>query len=588
MLQYQSRSDSQSRAKRPTADDLAPDALQVQLKAMSFSQAEERLSPSSIAAAGTREGGGALPHGAAIQRSFGHHDVSAVRAHQGGAARQASAALGADAFATGSNVAFAKAPDLHTAAHEAAHVVQQRQGVQLSGGVGATGDRYEKHADAVADAVVQGRSAEGLLDRGAGGGASGGKGARDVQLKKKKKKFKLSKQARKEASEAQEEIDQTGETDKQVPIKAALCVKTNTKKRGARSLGEFFKSACGHAWVELGLGPDVESPFDLDDEWKAALRTWPRIAQQMIGGKTSLGFWPGDESGGIGWQDAVKQIFEKNAGSVETPDPKQGHETARKAYYLTSPDQLIAMLKFAQNEIGKPYESLGHNCTAFAVGMMNAGGFGGVGSIAGRLNHPSPNKLYKRLFTRAHSGDKTVSVKDTTHEGSDHLSKKGWKALRKKQKKLRLAKTGGGKTADEGLGRTRTEVEDTIEQAMNGDGGGNGPVQQPGQQVDDGQSGGKVWDRDDSVSAQALLEKVFGLTPIVIASGNCDGVYMFDRGEEIGDFSAMGPAVMQGRAYRFAEFRDDGYMVIYDGVNYLGVRMGDFGDAIGLKELNNS
>jgi hypothetical protein len=61
-------------------------------------------------------------------------------------------------------VAFAGAPNLHTAAHEAAHVIQQRAGVQLKGGVGEVGDPYERHADAVADAVVQGKSSEALLD----------------------------------------------------------------------------------------------------------------------------------------------------------------------------------------------------------------------------------------------------------------------------------------------------------------------------------------------------------------------------------------------------------------------------------------
>ncbi len=124
------------------------------------------------AAAGTRGGGGALPHGDTIQASFGRHDVSAVQAHTGGAATAACEAMGATAYATGSDVAFAGAPDLHTAAHEAAHVVQQRGGVSLKGGVGQVGDVYEQHADQVADAVVSGRSAEGLLDRFAG--AEGG------------------------------------------------------------------------------------------------------------------------------------------------------------------------------------------------------------------------------------------------------------------------------------------------------------------------------------------------------------------------------------------------------------------------------
>ena len=76
--------------------------------------------------------------------------------------------MGASAFATGSTVGFAQSPDLHTAAHEAAHVVQQRGGVQLKDGVGRAGDTYERHADAVADRVVRGDSAEALLTQVAG------------------------------------------------------------------------------------------------------------------------------------------------------------------------------------------------------------------------------------------------------------------------------------------------------------------------------------------------------------------------------------------------------------------------------------
>lgn len=96
-------------------------------------------------------------------------DISHVQAHTDDAAREGATAMGAKAFASGNHVAFAGAPDLHTAAHEAAHVVQQRSGVQLKGGVGEVGDPHEQHADQVADAVVQGKSAEGLLDRYAGG-----------------------------------------------------------------------------------------------------------------------------------------------------------------------------------------------------------------------------------------------------------------------------------------------------------------------------------------------------------------------------------------------------------------------------------
>src|SRR5262245_43543081 len=126
------------------------------------------------AAHGVSGGGGALPFLDDIQRAFGHHDVSGVRAHVGGAAADASAAIGARAYATGDDVAFAQGPDLHTVAHEAAHVVQQRGGVRLSGGVGRSGDDYERHADAVADLVVRGDSVEALLDPFSHRGAAGG------------------------------------------------------------------------------------------------------------------------------------------------------------------------------------------------------------------------------------------------------------------------------------------------------------------------------------------------------------------------------------------------------------------------------
>jgi len=115
------------------------------------------------AAAGVAGTGTTLPHRDAIQASFGAHDVTGVRAHVGGPAADASAAIGAEAYATGNDVAFAASPSLFVAAHEAAHVVQQRAGVSLLGGVGVAGDAYEQHADAVAETVVRGESAEALL-----------------------------------------------------------------------------------------------------------------------------------------------------------------------------------------------------------------------------------------------------------------------------------------------------------------------------------------------------------------------------------------------------------------------------------------
>lgn len=143
------------------------------------------------AARGVLGAGSTLPHLAQIQASFGpQHDLSSVRAHIGGPAADASEELGAEGFATGSNVAFREQPSLHLAAHEAAHVVQQRAGVHLSGGVGQADDSYERHADAVADCVVQGKSAAELLANGPG---RMGTQTSSVQLRddeKNKKKWK--------------------------------------------------------------------------------------------------------------------------------------------------------------------------------------------------------------------------------------------------------------------------------------------------------------------------------------------------------------------------------------------------------------
>lgn len=127
-----------------------------------------------LAAQGTRGAAEPLPHLEQIQPLFGRHDVSSVRAHTDGAAATAARGMNAEAFATGDHVAFDGAPSLHTAAHEAAHVVQQRSGASIPGGVGREGDAYEAHADRVADTVAAGGSAVSLLGDASSGATSGG------------------------------------------------------------------------------------------------------------------------------------------------------------------------------------------------------------------------------------------------------------------------------------------------------------------------------------------------------------------------------------------------------------------------------
>jgi hypothetical protein len=127
-----------------------------------------------VAGAGVSQASAPLPFAARIQAAFGRHDISGVRTQVGGAAAQAAQRMGAHAYAVGQRIGFRSQPDLRLAAHEAAHTVQQRQGVRLKDGVGREGDAYERQADAVAERVVSGQSAEPLLGQtgGAGSGAS--------------------------------------------------------------------------------------------------------------------------------------------------------------------------------------------------------------------------------------------------------------------------------------------------------------------------------------------------------------------------------------------------------------------------------
>jgi hypothetical protein len=114
-----------------------------------------------LASAGATGATPGLPHGESITAAFGRFAPTDVRTRVGGDAALAAKSLGARAFAQGDTLGFATTPDLHTAAHEAAHVVQQAAGADV--------DRHrealEAHADAVAAQVVASGSAESLLAR---------------------------------------------------------------------------------------------------------------------------------------------------------------------------------------------------------------------------------------------------------------------------------------------------------------------------------------------------------------------------------------------------------------------------------------
>ena len=115
-------------AVRPTASSLSTSALADPLSGATFGavQADGGSLSGDVHAtadAGLRSASSSLPHFDAIQASFGAHDISGVKAHTGPAAKQAASDMGANAYAKGNHVALSDTSDLHTTAHEAAHVV---------------------------------------------------------------------------------------------------------------------------------------------------------------------------------------------------------------------------------------------------------------------------------------------------------------------------------------------------------------------------------------------------------------------------------------------------------------------------------
>jgi len=148
----------------PTRDGREPVQAKCSACARATGDHDEPATAHDEAHAVLAHAGSALPYRDLIQQAFGRHDLSGVRAVTGGPARQAGDRLDALAFTSGTTIGFREAPDLRLAAHESAHVIQQRHGLRMADGMGRPGDRWERHADRVAEAVVAGKSAEGLLD----------------------------------------------------------------------------------------------------------------------------------------------------------------------------------------------------------------------------------------------------------------------------------------------------------------------------------------------------------------------------------------------------------------------------------------
>src|SRR5512140_23040 len=80
-----------------------------------------------IAEQGVASGGGEVPFRSQMEAGFGT-SFGDVSFHGGGAASEASRAIGADAYTMGNSIAMASSPTPQLVAHELAHVVQQKAG----------------------------------------------------------------------------------------------------------------------------------------------------------------------------------------------------------------------------------------------------------------------------------------------------------------------------------------------------------------------------------------------------------------------------------------------------------------------------
>jgi hypothetical protein len=118
--------------------------------------------------------GGGVPVDAGIRETAERHlgqDLSAVRVHAGtSSARRSADAVGARAYTVGDDIVLGRSYDPGSAsvqrmvAHELTHVVQQRagpvDGSDIGGGLAVSdpGDRFEREAEATAEAMMRRRS----------------------------------------------------------------------------------------------------------------------------------------------------------------------------------------------------------------------------------------------------------------------------------------------------------------------------------------------------------------------------------------------------------------------------------------------
>ncbi len=363
----------------------------------------------SAAAHGISGGGGAMPHGDKIQAAFGHHDISGISAHVGGKASEGAAAMGAEAYATGNSVAFGSGPSLHTAAHEAAHIVQQRAGVSLKGGVGQAGDTYEQHADAVADKVVAGESAVELLDQMAPAGGGGGVQQKAVQ-------HRLWTGATKERDA--QLVDPGG-----IGAEALAAM----PKKGTVAVGPVWELTIAAVKKALGASPDlfdaalqarVRSKFDA---WVATVSTAENALKAEPGVR-------GDDNKAM-----AKHTENRVYASYDNLAAALIHESA-PAYA----DRLAVEAKLARQVLARPEYTAALRAVVTAVGAkMSEQDMAALSAVAAESRYGDFGQLKDCKAIFAGGGDVTAmwvlldEVTNTDHIRSSESFRKHYQSLRK-------------------------------------------------------------------------------------------------------------------------------------------------------------
>ena len=265
-------------------------------------------------------GGSSLPHQQKVESSFGT-DMSGVQAYTGPAAKQANESLGSQAFTMGNKIAFKEAnPSVSLVAHEAAHVVQQSQGVSLSGGVGKAGDSYEKHADQVAAKTSAGQSAAPLLQKKADGGGSSAVQASQVQMLG----HELGKDLPEGAAEP-EHLDSTDQRQYSVDQYVEMWEADRGRKMTAKEQKTLARGCIGIVALNLtgGGNPPLDHSFATFNEAKKLVDEWNAFIQKHKGETTSDGRKVGDFK-------AV--LFAKLFWSNQSPVEEERKKPDDKAY----------------------------------------------------------------------------------------------------------------------------------------------------------------------------------------------------------------------------------------------------------------